>query len=196
MNEVPNDASPALAARGGPSRRSLVKKGLVGGAILLVGGSVPILFRSGSPPRPPQVALRVLDPREYETFAAAAGRLCAPGPGAGTWPSAEAVACAEKVDALLARLHPKVAAEFRQLLRVFENAMTGLLSVGSPTAFTRSAPALQDRRLEAWRHSRVELFRSGYQAMKRLAHATYYSSPETYARVGYSGPPVVPPVPA
>ena len=43
------------------------------------------------------------------------------------------------------------------------------------------APAEQDARLEAWRHSRLALLRSGYQALKRLAHATYYSSPEVYA---------------
>ena len=58
--------------------------------------------------------------------------------------------------------------------------------------FTRLSPAEQDARLEAWRRSRVALLRSGYQALKRLAHATYYSSPEVYAQVGYPGPPVVP----
>jgi hypothetical protein len=93
---------------------------------------------------------------------------------------------------LLATLHPRVAGEFRQLLRVFENAMTGLFSIGSPRTFTRSSAADQDRRLDSWRHSRVALFRSGYQAIKRLAHATYYASPATYAAVGYPGPPVVP----
>jgi hypothetical protein len=126
----------------------------------------------------------------------AAGRLV-PGDAAGVnWPSADTIDCAGKVDALLARMHPKPAAEFRQLLRVFENAMTGLFTIGAPTAFTRSSPADQDRRLDAWRHSRVAVFRSGYQAMKRLAHATYYASPETFDRVGYPGPPIVPQVPA
>jgi hypothetical protein len=112
------------------------------------------------------------------------------------WPATEAVDCAGKVDALMAQLHPQVSMEFRRLLRVFENGMTGLLSIGRLTTFTASAPEDQDRRLEAWRKSRVALFRSGYQAMKRLAHATYYSSPETYARVGYPGPPVVPRIPS
>ena len=53
-----------------------------------------------------------------------------------------------------------------------------------------------DARLEAWRRSRVALLRSGYQALKRLAQATYFSSPEIYARLGYPGPPVVPMGPA
>jgi hypothetical protein len=169
---------------------------LAGGAILLVGGSASLLFRAGSSPGPLTTPLRVLGPHEYQTFAAAAARLCPGGDGAGGgWPSAQALGCAAKVDELLAGLHPKAAGEFRQLLRVFENAMTGLLTIGSPATFTRSSPELQDRRLEGWRHSRVALFRSGYQAMKRLAHATYYSAPETYALVGYPGPPVVPQLP-
>jgi len=177
-------------------RRSFLKKGLAGGAILALGGSIPLLLRSGLPPRNPKGPLRLLSAAEYTTFALAAERLV-PGDAAGAdWPSADALDCAGKVDALLARLHPNAGAEFRQLLRVFENAMTGLVSIGRPITFTRSSPLDQDRRLDAWRHSRLALFCSGYQAMKRLAVAAYYASPETYDRVGYPGPPVVPQVPA
>lgn len=179
------------------SRRSLLKKGALGGAILFVGGSLSIALRPGLALRRPRGPLRVLTAPEYAIFAAVAARLV-PGDGAegAGWPAAEAVHATEKLDALLARLHPRVAREFRQLLHVFENGLTGLVSAGTATPFTRSSPAEQDRRLESWRRSRVALFRSGYQAMKRLAHALYYASPETYARVGYPGPPVVPQVPA
>ena len=41
------------------------------------------------------------------------------------------------------------------------------------SAFTRGSAADQDARLEAWRRSRFALLRSGYQAIKRLAHAAY-----------------------
>ena len=66
---------------------------------------------------------------------------------------------------------------------------------GAPTPFSRCTPAEQDARLEAWRRSRFALLRSGYQAVKRLADAAYYSSPEIYALVGYPGPPLVPQLP-
>jgi hypothetical protein len=89
-----------------------------------------------------------------------------------------------------------VGAEFRQLLRLFESALFGLVLTGSPTPFSRCSPAAQDARLEAWRRSRLAVLRSGYQAIKRLAHATYYSSAEIYALVGYAGPPEVPRGPA
>ncbi len=39
----------------------------------------------------------------------------------------------------------------------------------------------------AWR-----ILRSGYQALKRLSDAVYYSSPEIYPLIGYPGPPSVP----
>jgi hypothetical protein len=140
--------------------------------------------------------LRLLTEEEHAVFAAAAARLV-PGDGAGPgWPSADDLDCAGKVDALMASVHPEVGAEFRQLLRLFESALGGLALTGSPAPFTRCSPAAQDARLEAWRRSRVALLRSGYQALKRLAHATYYSSPEIYARVGYPGPPEVPRGPA
>jgi len=64
------------------------------------------------------------------------------------------------------------------------------------TPFTRLEADEMDARLNAWRTSRLALLRSGYQALKRLAQATYYSSPEVYPLVGYPGPPVVPQVPA
>ena len=172
----------------------MLKTGVVGAAVLGVGGPLLLLSRSGRTPRAPRGPLHALTPYEHEIFASAAARLV-PGDGAPDWPSAEALDVAGKLDGLVARLHPRAVKEFRQLLHVFESALTGVVSIGSPQTFTRSSPADQDRRLQAWRHSRVAVLRSGYQAMKRLAHAIYFACPETYARVGYPGPPVVPQVP-
>jgi hypothetical protein len=179
-----------------PDRRRLLKRGLLGGALLLVGGAVPLALRSTLARRRPARALRLLSEDEHAIFAAVAARV-APGDGAGpAWPTADALDCAGKVDALLATTHPEVGAEFRQLLHLFESALFGLVIARQPTPFTRCSPAQQDARLEAWRRSRVAVLRSGYQALKRLAHAAYYSSPEVYALVGYAGPPEVPRGPA
>lgn len=163
---------------------------------MLLGGTVPILLRPTRILRDPKQPLRILTAREHAIFAAAAIRICPREQAAAAWPSPETLECAEKVDAVMADLHPKAAVEFRRLLHVFESGMTGLFSIASPTTFTGATEADQDRRLQAWRRSRVALFRSGYQAMKRLAVATYYTSPETYAHVGYPGPPAVPRGPA
>ena len=42
---------------------------------------------------------------------------------------------------------------------------------------------------------RIGVLRTGAGALIRLAHATYFASPEVYALVGYPGPPEVPDVP-
>jgi hypothetical protein len=175
-------------------RRRFLQRGLVGGGLLLCAGALPFAFRS-TLRRQPRAPLRLLSADEYAVFAAAAARL-APGDGAGPrWPAAEALDCAGKVDALMACVHPDIGSDFRRLLRLFESGVLGAVVAGSPRPFTRASAADQDARLEAWRRSRFALLRSGYQAIKRLAHAAYYSSPEIYALVGYPGPPVVPTLP-
>lgn len=180
----------------GPTRRGFVKRGILGGALLAIAGAVPVGLwptRRGAAPRR---ALKLFSPDEYAIFAAIAARVV-PGDGAGpAWPSAEAVDCAGKADNLMALAHPDVGNELRQLLRLFENGLTGFFSTLSPKPFTRCEPAQQDARLVAWRQSRVAVLRTGYQAIVRLAHATYFSSPEVYAAVGYPGPPAVPTMPA
>jgi hypothetical protein len=184
------------AAPADPGRRRLLKRGLLGGALLLVGGAVPIALRSTLVGGKPKGTLKLFTAEEHAVMAAVAARI-APGDGAPpTWPSAEALDCAGKIDALMATVHPEVGAELRQLLHLFENGLFGLALTATPTPFTRCTPAQQDARIQAWRRSRLALLRSGYQALKRLTHATYYSSPEVYALVGYPGPPEVPRGPA
>jgi hypothetical protein len=200
-----SDAS-ARAALSSPPRRSFLKKGILGAALLFVGGAVPIALRGGIDRARARGALRLFTPREYAIFAAIAARIV-PGDAAAAagiagaapatvWPSAQALDCAGKADALMALAHPSVGAELRQLLHLFESGLGGVFTNLQVTPFTRLPPDEMDARLNAWRSSRVGLLRSGYQALKRLAQATYYSSPQVYPLVGYPGPPVVPQVPA
>ena len=178
------------------SRRQFLKRGLIGGGVLVLAGTLPFAFRTTAIGRRPRRELRLLSLEEYAVLSAACARLV-PGDGAGpTWPTAEAVDCAGKIDALLATVHPDVGGDFRRLLRVFESGFLGTFIAASPRPFTRATPAEQDARLEAWRRSRFTMLRSGYHALKRLTDAAYYSSPEVFARVGYPGPPEVPKVPA
>jgi hypothetical protein len=185
-----------VSAAPSPERRRFLKRGLLGGALLAVGGSVPLALRATRLGAPPRAPLKLLSPEEYAIFAAVAARIV-PGANADArWPTAEALDCAGKVDALMARVHPEIGADFRKLLHLFDNALVGLFTNASTRPFTHADAAAQDARLDAWRNSRVALLRSGYLALKRLAQATYYSSPEIYALVGYPGPPAVPAPPA
>ena len=173
-------------------RRGFLKKGLFGGALLLVGGGAGLALRSTRLGQPARAPLKLLSPQEHAVLAAIAARVVPGDAAPATWPTAQAVDCAGKIDSLLAQAHPAVGEDFRRLLVLFESGLSGLFIHGSPTPFTQLAPANQDARLEAWRRSRLMLLRSGYQALVRLVHATYYSGPEVYPLVGYPGPPGVP----
>jgi hypothetical protein len=173
-------------------RRGFLKKGILGSALLVIGGGAGLALRATKLGKAARKPLRLLSPGEHAVLAAVAARVV-PGEGApSAWPSAEAVDCAGKIDALLALAHPAVGEDFRHLLGLFENGLAGLFIHHSPTPFTQLGPAEQDARLEAWRRSRLVLLRSGYQALVRLVHAAYFSSPEVYPVIGYPGPPVVP----
>jgi hypothetical protein len=173
-------------------RRGFLKKGILGGALLVIGGGAGLALRGTKLGKPARKPLQLLSAGEHAVLAAIAARVV-PGDGAPpAWPSADAVDCAGKIDSLLALTHPAVGADFKRLLGLFENGLAGLFIHHSPTPFTQLAPAEQDARLEAWRRSHLTLLRSGYQALVRLVHATYFSSPEVYPLLGYPGPPGVP----
>lgn len=183
-----------------PARRGLLRKGIAGGALLAIAGLAGVFRWSGrggvGAPRGP---LRLLTPEEHATFAALAeaivpgeGAAVLAGAGSGTsWPSATDVDCAGKADALLAACHPSIGRDFRRLLGLFESAAFGLVVHGRPTRCSRLGAAGRAARLSAWRRSRLTLLRTGALALTRLAHATYYSSPEVYPAIGYPGPPEV-----
>jgi len=96
---------------------------------------------------------------------------------------------AEKADAFLAPLDPGSAKDLKQLLMLFDNALFSVVMGGPPRPFTQMSPDEQDRHLRSWATSRLAIRRTGFQALKRLAAAIYFGSPETYASVGYPGPP-------
>jgi hypothetical protein len=185
----------ARESAGKLDRRKFLKRGLIGGGLLIAAGTLPFAFRTTAVVRRPRRPLQLLGIEEYAVLDAVAARIV-PGDNPGKpWPSAYDLDCAGKIDALMATVHPDVGADFRRLLRLIESGFLGTLIAGSPRPFTRAAPHEQDARLEAWRRSRFALLRSGYQAVKRLALASYYSSPESYPLVGYPGPPEVPRLP-
>ena len=47
----------------------------------------------------------------------------------------------------------------------------------------------QDARIRAWQQSRLEVRRTGYRALKKIVYSSYYGARETWAAIGYPGPP-------
>lgn len=168
------------------SRRGFLKKGLLGGALLALGGAGFLASRGPRPAPPPKQPLRVLDEAEYAIVSALAARVVDPRPGT---PTVEQVNVGGNVDTILSHASEDVRKELKQLLRLFENGLTNLLFGGRPRPFTRMSADEQDAVLREWRDSRIEVRRTGYQALRLLVMAAYYSSPMTYAAVSYPGPP-------
>lgn len=168
----------------GIDRRTVLKYG-VGGAVVLAAGGVGLGLR-GTVLRPPARPLQCLDGVEFSILAALADRICPPGDG---FFSATELEVAEKVDRLLASVHPGVQGEIRQLLRLFENALAGFVFDRRFSTFTASPPELQDATLEAWRTSRLDVRRTGFKALQGLVAGAYYGSSEVHRSLGYAGPP-------
>ena len=117
-------------ARAEFDRRRFLKRGLFGGTLLVLGGSLPFVFRTTRRGEPPRGPLRLLSADEYAVLAAIAARIV-PGDGADArWPRAAALDCAGKVDALMATVHPDVGHDFRRLLRLCESGFVGTFTGG------------------------------------------------------------------
>ena len=157
--------------------------------MLALGGTTFLTLRRTLRAAKPRAALSVLSLDEYAIFAAVAARVVAVDGGS---PSTDDVDVAGRADAAMALWPGSVQVEFRRLLRLFENALTGAALRQGLETFTASPPREQDARLSLWSRSRVAVFRTGYQAMKRLACACYYAAPEAWPATGYPGPPELP----
>jgi hypothetical protein len=153
-------------------------------AAIATGAVIGLRAPAGPPPRAP---LRALTPRSYRVLVAVAARVCPGGPGL---PSAWELEVPEKVDAVLARLHPAHAIDVHRALLLLESALTGLMLDGRPVSFTRAGDLVQDHVLESWRTSRIGVRRRAFRAIVGLVAAAYWSDPRTFAHSGYRPVPV------
>ena len=166
------------------TRRSFLKKGLIGG-VLLAGAGIGLAKFPGRLTHRPKRGLKVLDEREFATLAAVSTRVI-------NAPSLDPIEVAHRADDALSIALPEVRHDVKQLLTLFENALAGAVFDFRFKPFTRLDPAQQDAALVAWRDSRIAVRRSGYIALRKLASGYFYCDPATWADIGYPGPPSLP----
>lgn len=159
------------------NRRTFLKRGLVGGGVLLLGGGTLALLPTKDV-APPATDLVVLGARGFQVLAAIAMRVVPD--------TVDGASVARGVDALLERAPLEAQADFNRLLGLFENALPGLLFDGRVLPFTQLSPESQDRVLRSWRDSRLALRRSGYHALRRICLATAYADEKTWPAIGYA----------
>jgi hypothetical protein len=170
----------------GQSRRSFLKRGLVGGAVLALGGGTALFLRPGKEWALPAEGLQVLSPREYAVVMALAERMV---PTGADWPSLDAMKVGVNADQILSRAQESSIKEMKQLLNLFENALPNLLFGGRLSPFTQMSGPEQDEVLKEWAFSRLSIRRTGYTALHNLVVAGYFVKPETWPAAGYPGPP-------
>lgn len=154
--------------------------------MLAIGGAGLLASRRTRPAPLPAEGLRVLDWREYAVLMSVAARLV---PAGEDFPSLEQVGLGLKADRILSLVDPAAAKELKQLLRLFDNALAGFLFGGRIHPFTALPSEQQDQVLAQWQSSRLQIRRTGFQALRTLAVASYFGSPLSWPAVHYPGPP-------
>lgn len=160
------------------SRRDFLKRGLLGGTLLFLGGlelSLCPTKRIAVPKEP----LSSLDARAFQVMVAIASRIV-------TANGADPVAIAHGVDRMLTSALPESREGINELLGLFENALPGLLLDGRAKSFTFLSPESQDAVLDSWRTSRITLRRCGYQALRKMALVAHYQESSSWGPVGYT----------
>ncbi len=165
-----------------PSRRRLLQVGFVGTGLLAL-GTVGLALRRGDASDAP-ATLQVLDPAAWAVVRAVARVLC-PSDG----PHPDALDVAGRVDAQLARMHPGDAAEVQQALGLLDNALTGLVFVGTTVPFTDASRDDALALFRAWQNSSVAVLRTAAKAIRGLVLTAYFSHPDSFGYTGYPGPP-------
>lgn len=166
-------------------RRTLLKYGLFGTAVLTVGG-IGLTLRPTAmvAPRSP---LKVLTEQEFSILVAFADVALTSHDG--SWPDHRAMGIAEEIDAGLEPMHPGVISEIKALLAVLESALVGVVADARVSTFSACSLAKRCAIVESWRTARTEVFRIGFLALNGFVLAAYYNRPEVAAKIGYPGVP-------
>jgi hypothetical protein len=168
------------------TRRTLLKAGIAGGAVLVLARWI---VTSYSPGESPVVGVWTLDPSARTIIAAIVPVLlegALPDAGSSVEARAEVVV---GVDRAVAGLPPASRKELEQLFALLSFAPTRCLIAGVwspwPDASSKSVAAF----LASWRDSRFALLRSGYGALHQIIMAAWYGNTRAWPAIGYGGPP-------
>jgi len=169
-----------------PSRRSVLKRGLIGGVLLALGGGGWLATRKSQLVPAPKDGLKVLSDQEYSVVHALVLRFHPNRPG---FPDPETLHVAEVCDRILSKADPTAQKELKQLLGLFENALPNFLFGLRTRPFTKLTGDEQDVVIAEWARSRIALRRTGYLALRTLVMAGYWSQKDSWPASGYPGPP-------
>lgn len=163
------------------TRRRLIQTGVVGAALLSLGGGVALLARP--PQGAPAPGLRFLTAGDAALLGALAPVMLGLQPGR-DGVSVDAIVAS--VDAAVCGLPPATQDELRRFFDLLARAWARRWLAGVNQPWERAPAAALASFLERWQRSRLLLLRSGYQALHALLGAAWYAQPSSWARIGYA----------
>lgn len=95
------------------------------------------------------------------------------------------------VDRAIAGLSLATQKEVGELFDLLAFPLTRMLAAGVWSSWPNATPEAIGNFLESWRYSRFDLLKSGYAALHDLIFGAWYARPDTWAAIGYPGPPQV-----
>ena len=170
------------------SRRSLLKIGLLGGAVLATAGvTVALVDRFASAPAQGHLALRPAD----LPILAALVPVMLEGAVEPTRLSDAAQNTIQGLDHQLAHLSPEMLKLTRQMLDVLALPVTRGPLTGIWGGWESASPEAVRHFLARWENSALALLRMGHASLLQLVMMAWYAQPESWAHCGYPGPPTV-----
>src|SRR5690606_1486721 len=167
-------------------RRSLLKIGLLGGAVLATAGvTVALVDRFASAPAEGYQALR---PADLPVLAALVPVMLE---GAVELPrlADASAATVQGLDHQLAHLSPEMLKLTRQMLDVLALPVARGPLTGIWGGWETASPEAVRNFLDRWENSSLALLRMGHASLLQLVMMAWYARPESWARCGYPGPP-------
>ncbi len=171
-----------------PSRRRLLRLGLLGTALLAGAGGIASL--SSSRQSPPAAGYLILRAEDLQFLQALAPVILA-----GAWPAADRTQIEAElfaaIDDGLARVSPAMLQQIRQLFDVVASPLTRGPLTGVWQAWADTPHEQVQAFLLRWRDSALDLLRQGHNALLQMVLMAWYGNPRAWAHCGYPGPPPI-----
>jgi hypothetical protein len=167
------------------SRRTLLKVGVAGGAVLLFARwlySPPATKPRGTETAP------ALDPAA-RTIVAAIIPVFLDGASPSGLASSVYTETLAGVERAIGGLPPATRQELTDLFSLLAFAPTRCLIAGVWSPWPEATPEAIASFLTRWRESRLALLRSAYAALHQLVFSAWYADPRAWPAIGYPGPP-------
>jgi hypothetical protein len=170
------------------SRRSLLKVGLLGSALLGTAGLTATL--SGCSASSPKTGFAVLRESDLPFLQALIPVMLEGAVKPAQMPAAVS-ATLENLDSSLNHLSPEMLKLTVQLFDVLAMPVTRGPLTGVWGSWQSASRVDVQHFLQRWQNSSISLLRMGHASLLQLVMMSWYSRPESWAHCGYPGPPTV-----